>query len=380
MKLVFLSNYYNHHQAPFCEAMYEHLGSDFSFIQTEEMEAERSNMGWGEENIPSFVRKSYVNRLAEIECNNLIEKADVVIIGSAPDHLVRNRIRSGKLVLRYSERQLKKGLELWKYPYRYIKWHKQNPSRANIYMLCASAYASSDYAKFGLFKNRCYKWGYFPAVKRYDDIDQLLELKHPASILWVARLIELKHPELPILVAKRLKDANYSFKMKLIGNGVLEGKIKNLIHVYGLDDCVEMLGIMKPEQVRDYMEKSQIFLFTSDRNEGWGAVLNEAMNSACAVVVSNAIGAAPFLINGENGIMYKDGDFESLYSNVKLLLDTPKRSTCLGKKAYETMISEWNAEIASERLLLLVDDLLENKISHRYSHGPCSKADCISNQ
>lgn len=380
MKLVFLSNYYNHHQAPFCEAMYEHLGSDFSFIQTEEMEAERSNMGWGEENIPSFVRKSYVNRLAEIECNNLIEKADVVIIGSAPDHLVRNRIRSGKLVLRYSERQLKKGLELWKYPYRYIKWHKQNPSRANIYMLCASAYASSDYAKFGLFKNRCYKWGYFPAVKRYDDIDQLLELKHPASILWVARLIEWKHPELPILVAKRLKDANYSFKMKLIGNGVLEGKIKNLIHVYGLDDCVEMLGIMKPEQVRDYMEKSQIFLFTSDRNEGWGAVLNEAMNSACAVVVSNAIGAAPFLINGENGIMYKDGDFESLYSNVKLLLDTPKRSTCLGKKAYETMISEWNAEIASERLLLLVDDLLENKISHRYSHGPCSKAECISNQ
>jgi len=380
MKLVFLSNYYNHHQAPFCEAMYEHLGSDFSFIQTEEMEAERSNMGWGEENIPSFVRKSYVNRLAEIECNNLIEKADVVIIGSAPDHLVRNRIRSGKLVLRYSERQLKKGLELWKYPYRYIKWHKKNPSRANIYMLCASAYASSDYAKFGLFKNRCYKWGYFPAVKRYDDIDQLLELKHPASILWVARLIELKHPELPILVAKRLKDANYSFKMKLIGNGVLEGKIKNLIHVYGLDDCVEMLGIMKPEQVRDYMEKSQIFLFTSDRNEGWGAVLNEAMNSACAVVVSNAIGAAPFLINGENGIMYKDGDFESLYSNVKLLLDTPKRSTCLGKKAYETMISEWNAEIASERLLLLVDDLLENKISHRYSHGPCSKAECISNQ
>ena len=147
-KLVFLSNYYNHHQSPFCEAMYEHLGSDFSFIQTEEMEAERSNMGWGEENIPSFVRKSYVNRLAEIECNNLIEKADVVIIGSAPDHLVRNRIRSGKLVLRYSERQLKKGLELWKYPYRYIKWHKQNPSRANIYMLCASAYASSDYAKY----------------------------------------------------------------------------------------------------------------------------------------------------------------------------------------------------------------------------------------
>ena len=34
------------------------------------------------------------------------------------------------------------------------------------------------------------------------------------------------------------------------------------------------------------MEKADIFLFTSDRREGWGAVANEAMNSACALVVS----------------------------------------------------------------------------------------------
>ena len=32
------------------------------------------------------------------------------------------------------------------------------------------------------------------------------------------------------------------------------------------------------------MEQADIYLFTSDRNEGWGAVANEAMNSACAMV------------------------------------------------------------------------------------------------
>ena len=378
MKVVFLSNYYNHHQAPFCRAMHERLNNDFAFIQTEEMEAERSNMGWGEDNIPSFVKKTYGSCFAEDECNDMIENADVVIIGSAPHRLVENRIRQGKLVIRYSERLLKKGLELWKYPYRYFKLHKKNPSRANIYLLCASAYASADYAKFGLFKNRCYKWGYFPEVKRYDDIDRLIESKQPASILWVARLIELKHPELPILVAKRLKDENCSFEMRLIGNGVLEEKIKNMIRDLGLEDCVKMLGVMKPEQVRECMEKSQIFLFTSDRNEGWGAVLNEAMNSACGVVASNAIGAAPFLINGENGTMYKDGDFEDLYANVKLMIDQPQKAARFGKSAYETMINEWNAETAADRLLCLLKDLQENKSSRRYSHGPCSKAERIS--
>lgn len=374
MKIIFLSNYYNHHQAPFCRAMYNRLGDDFCFIQTEEMEAERCNMGWGEKQLPSFVKKSYDGSLSQTECKDLIENADAVIVGSAPEHLVKKRIKDGKLVLRYSERKLKKGIELWKYPYRYFKWHKNNPKHANIYVLCASAYTASDYAKFGLFRNRGYTWGYFPEVKEYNDVDALMTLKKNASIVWVARLIEWKHPELPVLVAKRLKDENYSFEMNLIGNGKLEEKIQNMIHDLDLDNCVHMLGSMKPEQVREHMEKSQMFLFTSDENEGWGAVLNEAMNSCCAVIASSAIGSAPLLINGENGIIYRDGDFEDLYSKVKLILDEPQKSAQFGKKAYETMISLWNAESATERLMSLLEDLNGKGKSERFENGPCSKA------
>jgi glycosyltransferase involved in cell wall biosynthesis len=39
-----------------------------------------------------------------------------------------------------------------------------------------------------------------------------------------------------------------------------------------------------------------VFIFTSDRNEGWGAVLNEAMGSGCAVVAADLIGSVPYLI------------------------------------------------------------------------------------
>ena len=44
------------------------------------------------------------------------------------------------------------------------------------------------------------------------------------------------------------------------------------------------------------MEESEIYLVTSDRKEGWGAVVNEAMNSGCAVVADHMIGAAPWMI------------------------------------------------------------------------------------
>lgn len=46
MKTVFVSNYINHHQIPFCNAMYAKLGDDFTFIQMEPMEEERIRMGW----------------------------------------------------------------------------------------------------------------------------------------------------------------------------------------------------------------------------------------------------------------------------------------------------------------------------------------------
>ena len=47
MRVVLVSNYINHHQIPFCEALYESLGEDFTFVQTMPMEEERVRMGWG---------------------------------------------------------------------------------------------------------------------------------------------------------------------------------------------------------------------------------------------------------------------------------------------------------------------------------------------
>lgn len=57
-----------------------------------------------------------------------------------------------------------------------------------------------------------------------------------------------------------------------------------------------------------------------------GAVLNESMNSGCAVIASDAIGSVPFLIkNGVNGIIYKDGNQKDLSQVLMELLDNPEK-------------------------------------------------------
>ena len=375
MKVVFISNYFNHHQKPLSDAMVNLLGENYRFIETEPMEDERKNMGWGIDEFPSYVISYNEFIKNNNKCQELINDADVVIFGSAPFKLLKQRKKQNKLIFRYSERPLKKGLQPIKFIPRCIKWNIQNPKNKPIYMLCASAYTASDYKKFGLFKGKTFKWGYFPEVKKYEDINSLIEEKNKNSIVWVARFIDWKHPEIAIKLAEKLKKDGYDFELKMIGNGTLLANVSKEVEECGLTNCVNILGAMSPEEVRSHMEKSEIHIFTSDRNEGWGAVLNESMNSACVPVANYAIGSVPFLLkDGENGFIYKDGDFEDFYNKVKYLLDNPEKRIEMGQKAYQTMVNEWNAENAAKKFLSLVKSFFEiGKIENKFNKGVCSK-------
>ncbi len=369
--IIFLSNYYNHHQAPFCEEMYRLTNGEFRFIQTEEMEEERVKLGWGEETGDFVIHYSKHPQ----NCKELVDKAEVVIYGSAPYHLIKGRLKAKKLTFIYTERLYKKKAPWWKKPKHAAICFLKYGRYKNVYLLCAGAYTAIDFNQLGLFKKKAYKWGYFPRTERYNDVEWLLREKTPASILWVGRFIDVKHPEIPVRVAKALKADGYDFQLNMIGCGELEEVIKQSVTDNGLEEQVHLLGVVKHTEVREYMKKSKIFIFSSDRNEGWGAVLNEAMNSGCALVANHVIGSVPFMIEHEkNGIIYPDGDFRFLYESVKKLLDNPQVCEEYGRAAYKTVTESWGAERASKNLLSLISSL-EGEEKIFIESGPCSKAE-----
>lgn len=376
MKIVFVSNYYNHHQKPLADALFGQTKGEYTFIATTPMEEERKKMGWGQEEVPSYVKYNYTDEASRAECQRLIEEADVVISGNAPYAMVQSRLKQGKLTFFYMERLYKDKVPLLRMPLNFaISLQRYIPYK-NFYVLCASAYTAADFSKTLAFIGKTYQWGYFPEVKTHDDLDALIEKKEKHSILWVARLIPWKRPEVALDVAERLKRDGYDFTLRMIGNGILEETIKAEIQRRGLSDCVQMLGSMTPEEVRGYMEASEVFLFTSGKGEGWGAVLNESMNSGCAVVASHAIGSVPFLLeDGENGLIYQDGNAEDTYQKVKFLLDHDQERRSMATKAYATMTEEWNAKNAASKLISLCEGLLSGKKKYApFDRGVCSPA------
>ena len=384
MKIVLLSNYFNRHQMPLSDALFSLTDGNYSFISTTEMSEERRKLGYTIENIPDYVRNIEIKDADDFdrnECLKIIDDADVVIAGAAPEILLKKRISEKKLTFRYSERLLKKGKSVIKYLPRRFRFHRKNPKNAPIFLLCTSAYTAADYLSFGLFKNKAYKWGYFPKTIYYADINEILNKKDPAKIFWCGRFVDFKHPSLAVKAAERLRDEGYSFKLYLVGAGPKEKEIKEEIQAKNIENRVFLTGAMSAEKVRHEMESSGIFLFTSDFGEGWGAVLNEAMNSGCAVIASHAAGATPYLVkNGENGLIYEFGNDEKLYEKLKYLLLNPKEQKRLGAAAYKTISEEWNAEIAAERFLNLTKRILNGeKNPDIYKNGPCSKAEILKN-
>ena len=226
---------------------------------------------------------------------------------------------------------------------------------------------------FGLYKNKTYKWGYFLETNHYD-IDQLIETKEnneKIKMVWAARFIEWKHPEVVVKLAKSLKAQNYKFKIQMLGTGKLEQKIKDKIKQENIEDVLEVVGQVPSDKVKDYMEQANIFLGTSDSNEGWGAVINEAMNAGCAIVANRRMGSVPFLI-GDNGtgLMYENyDDFEA---KVKQVMDNKELRDELSKNAYNYITTKWTGEMAAENIIRMFDCVINGK-DIDIKEGPASR-------
>lgn len=379
-----LSNFINHHQVPVADELSSTFGIEYWFIETMSLPEEQRSLGYSNLSSKPYVIQSYKTNKEYQKAIKLINNADVVIVGSAPEDMILERLRNKKLTFRYSERLFKKRpwyfpdpriwMDLWKKHIRY----KNKP----LYMLAASAYTANDVYAIGAYKNKVFKWGYFTRVDEFPleackKLDASSEESTP-HIMWCARFLRWKHPELPVMLAKRLKDKGYNFHIDMYGSGEELNATMQLAQNLAVDDKVSFCGNLPNEEILNQMRQHEIFLFTSDRNEGWGAVLNESMSNGCAVVASNLIGSVPFLIqNGKNGLIFKSEDIDSLEKNVTYLLDNPSRRIEIAKNAILTMRSVWSPKNASKSFFELVEALTTKNSALIPKNGPCSKAERI---
>lgn len=377
MKYTHYTNYVHHHQIPLADEYYRILGDNYRFVAKYPLPEWLANGGYDSTITRPYIIRAYESKENENTAIKLMNDSDIVVYGEGFDEYVFRRQELNKITFHYAERWIKK-----------ISWRLFDPRflrsiyrryfrfrQKRSYLLCASAFASRDAQAFRCFPNKCIKWGYFPKVESFaDSFVRERQVGDKVQIMWCARFLKWKHPELPVLLAKSLKNSGFNFSIDMYGSGDLFIDTQKLAGELGVNDCVSFQGNLPNERILEAMRCHDIFLFTSDRGEGWGCVLNEAMANGCACVAGNEIGAAPYLINdGENGLLFRSKSLPSLIEKVEYLLTHPDFRIALSNKALETMNQLWSPKIAAERFLFFAQNLLNGK-ELWYEEGPCSKA------
>ena len=377
-KLVFFNNSLNHHQVLVADELFKILGDEFVYVAI--CPVGTVNLKGGED----YSNRSYCLKASEsIESQNLAlqlsRNAGVCVFGaeSMPYAKERARYNPKGLSFEVGERWLKKGWINVLSP-NLIKWwwaYQTLFRKANFYKLCASAYAACDHNKLFTYKEKCFKWGYFTNVDYPVDEGKRNEAdSNKITILWCARFLDWKHPELVIKLARIMKDNGRQVIIDMYGAGVELERTKKMCRDLGVQDIVNFKGVVPNDEVLMAMRKHDIFLFTSDKNEGWGVVLNEALSNGCTVITSNEVGSAPYLINdGVNGMIFESNNVETLYEKVIYLLDHPDLRKSMVQKGRQTMMSVWSPKNAARNLLKLINDLQNNKPSSIID-GPASIA------
>jgi glycosyltransferase involved in cell wall biosynthesis len=377
MKLVFYSLVLNHHQACVADELYKLLGEDYAFVETARC---MDNKGAIEDySTRPYLVRSWESKKVYEKAMSLALNAEVCVFsGYEALPFEKARMKKGLFSFDMGERMLKRGwlnLISLKIIKMVMAYHIGGWRKKPLYKLCCSAFAASDQYKLKTFENKCYKWGYFTEVKELkNDIFKLKLSSHSICIMWCARFLNWKHPEMAVKLAKRLKVDGYNFQLNMYGAGEMRPSIQKLVEDLGLSDCVYLKGILPNEEIQQAMVDHDIFLFTSDKKEGWGAVANEAMSNKCCLVGSDEIGAVPYLVQeGVNGMVFKSKSADSLYQRVKYLLDHPDERRTMAEQGYQDMVSLWNPKHAAESLLTLIKDI-QNGQGTFIQEGPCSKA------
>lgn len=133
------------------------------------------------------------------------------------------------------------------------------------------------------------------------------------------------------------------------GNGYRK-ELEKLIAELGLKDCVDLLGAVSEDIVREYLEDAHVFALAS-LHEPLGVATMEAMSIEVPVVVTRAGGVQELVDDGVDGLFVEPKAPEQLADAIIRLLSDSELSLALGKAGREKISQYFHSQRSAEVLL-----------------------------
>jgi glycosyltransferase involved in cell wall biosynthesis len=128
----------------------------------------------------------------------------------------------------------------------------------------------------------------------------------------------------------------------IVGDGEERVALEQEAAASGLKS-IRFCGFRNQSELPRFFDLATVFVLPS-RHEPWGLIVNEVMNAARAVIVSDDVGCQPDLItDGVEGCVFPVGNVAALTAALKRVLATPETAVEMGQRGFER-IQRWNYE------------------------------------
>ena len=377
MKVLQVTNTISPHQIPLARQIAEIVGvKNYRYVATESPTVERVKLGWNTDETEPWILRAGENETHCSQFEQWWDEADVVICGDRLFSRMQDRLVKGKLTFYMSERWWKPPIGMMRQLHprfalmkaRFMKIAKS----PYFHYLPIGVFAAADMKRLTDFNSRIWQWGYFtevpyplPTIDREDN---------SLRILWAGRMLAWKRVDTLICAFSQLQQERRVATLTLVGLGQERVRLEKLAKKYLAVGSYRFLPQVPVQQVVELMKQHHIYVLPSNGYEGWGAVINEAMSTGCAVIASASTGAASTMIkHNENGLLFNNGNWRALAADLVLLSRNETMRRQLAGDGQRTITECWSPAIAAERFLTVTSSLLAGRPVATFVNGPMAQ-------
>lgn len=151
------------------------------------------------------------------------------------------------------------------------------------------------------------------------------------NILFPKGLERKYGPDVLLRAFSRVSQRRTELKLRMLGRGAMEKRLKQFVEKRNLDDRVEFSGKIPHRDMPEEFEEADIAVMPS-RVESFGVAALEALAMEVPVIATDVGGFPEVVLDGETGILVAPEDERELARALRNLAADPDRRRKLGKK------------------------------------------------
>ena len=341
----------NPHIVPFYDEVSKLSDLDVTCVSLDPVTPIRLKLGWHEMDKDNGYLQPWRSFGDRIEYYKRLITSDLVVFPglfhsrTLPFHHAVRRFTFRPVVL-WSEPLLNhprsKNEGFWK---RLARRIVLKPFNSQAYHLLAMGVgAETDYRTLGMSRWDYRQFHFSVRPHEYDNV-VISPSTETRKLIYCGALTHRKGVDLLIDAINEIKDIPLS--LSILGDGPSRQELVQKVEKLGLTEQIEFLGSTDIEKSYEHMISHDLLVLPS-RFDGWGAVVNEAMECSLAVIVSDQVGSRrPLVESGTNGYVFKSESVADLRDKIVSII-TERQTLDQMKVASRDRIKKFSPSVTAE--------------------------------